>query len=358
MSGQLVLVTGASGYIAAWVCKTLLDSGYRVRGTVRSESKGEYLRRKLGEGFEYLVVEDLEKPDGFDAAFEGNDITAVMHTASPFHFNAKDIDDDLIQPAINGTKSLLNSVKKANSNGSKVKRVVITSSFAAILNPHPPVYTFTEEDWNIDSLEEYEKNGKNTDQRTAYRVSKTLAEKAAWDFVSSLSHDDKASSTFFDIATINPPLVLGPTIHEVPSPDKLNTSVLGCWELFQGEGDPDTCKPYGNGVDVRDVALAHIRALEVPEAGGLRFAISSGPFVMQDLLDAVHSHDWEEKYASKVSKVPKGTPGAGIEANKKQNILSAERARKVLGIEPIKMDKTAVDMARNLFDRLDEEWSK
>jgi len=129
-----VLVTGASGFIAIWVIKSLLDQGYTVVGTVRSHSKGEYLQLLLEKDsnnkdkFSYVIVEDIQKEGAFDEAVVG--IDAVEHTASPFHFKVDD-PRDLIEPAVKGTVGVLESIKKY---GSSVKRVVITSSAASIIH--------------------------------------------------------------------------------------------------------------------------------------------------------------------------------------------------------------------------------
>jgi len=339
-----------------------------VRGTVRSEDKGEWLKAKFdkefGKGvFEYVIVEDLEKPNGFDEAVKGVD--GIAHTASPFHFKVTDPQKDLIDPAVNGTTGVLKSALKANQEGSKIKRIVITSSFAAILNPYPPVYTFTEKDWNTFSIEEFEKKGKNIDPMNAYRASKTLAERAAWDFVeaNSLATDPLLSGNIFDIATINPPFVLGPIIHQCSSPQSINTSIASFYQLIvTHEKDAATAtQPGGNWVDVRDVALAHVEALVRPQAGGERFAIAVGPYTFQDFLDALHSSPalkaLRAKWPEQIAKVPVGSPGAGKENLTRQNILSAEKAKTILGIQCRGVEESVGDMAESLWER-EAEWSK
>lgn len=153
-----VLVSGASGFLAAHVCQQLLARGHRCRGTVRSEAKGQYLVDLLGAGFEYVLVEDIETPDAFDAAVVGVD--AIIHTASPFHFRMVDPYADLINPAVNGT---LNIMKSALQQPKRIRRIVITSSFAAMVNPLPVPYAFTEKDWNSYSVELVKEKGKDTD---------------------------------------------------------------------------------------------------------------------------------------------------------------------------------------------------
>lgn len=151
----------------------------------------------------------------FDEAVKGVD--AIEHTASPFHFNITE-PEELIAPAVSGTLGVLQS---ALEYGSSVKRVVVTSSVAAVLEVVPDAPIFTENDWNNLSVKEVETKGKDASPADAYRASKTLAEKAAWAFVE--QNKEKIS---FDLVVINPPMVMGPVSHEVSKPDNLNTSML------------------------------------------------------------------------------------------------------------------------------------
>ncbi|CCO29407.1 Putative uncharacterized oxidoreductase C513.07 [Rhizoctonia solani AG-1 IB] len=218
-----VLVTGASGFIAVWVVKTFLEAGYTVRGTVRSASKGDYLAdlfKSHADKFQYVIVEDIAKEGAFDEAVKGVD--AVAHTASPFHFQADD-PQTLIEPAVQGTLGILSSVHKYAPN---VQRIVITSSVAAIMDGSKPSGTvFTENDWNTFSLREVETKGRAAAGGDKYRASKTLAEKAAWAFV-------QERNPKFDIATINPPMVFGPILHQVSDPESLNTSVAMLYKVL------------------------------------------------------------------------------------------------------------------------------
>lgn len=223
----------------------------------------------------------------------------VLHTASPFHFNIQDPVKDFLDPAIKGTTGILKAIK---AYAPSVKRVVITSSFAAIVNPkqHPKVYS--EKEWNPVTWEEA------LDHANVYRASKvsltidmelctgpklmdtpfkTFAEKAAWDFV-------EKEKPNFDIATINPPLVFGPIVHYLNSLEAINTSNQRMRNLIQGKMkekiDPTGTFLY---VDVRDVALAHVRAIEVPEAGGQRFFVTAGFFSNKQIVDVVRESHLE-----------------------------------------------------------------
>lgn len=323
-AGSKVLVTGASGFLAVHVVHEALKAGFQVVGTVRSNGKGDYLKELFEKHypgkFSYTIAEDLEAPGAFDEAVKG--VQAVLHTASPFHFSAEGKAlDALVNPAVNGTLSVLNSIKK---NGTEVQRVVITSSYAAILDSTrtPPVQ-YTEKDWNESSPANSKRDGNNQDSFDAYRASKTLAERAAWDFVAK-------EKPQWDLSTINPPLVLGPILHQVEAPEKLNTSVANIWNLINGTGKQESDLPGAAGcsVDVRDAALAHVQAIKVAEAGGERFAPTIGKYTWQETVDVIHGAPWipEETKA----KVPKGKTG---NTDVTQNNLSGAKTEKVLGIK-------------------------
>lgn len=316
-----VLVTGASGFIAVWVCKTFLEAGYTVRGTVRSPSKGDYLKelfKSHGDKFEYVIVKDIAEDGAFDDAVKGVD--AVAHTASPFHFQAED-PQDLIDPAVKGTVGILKSIQK---NAPGIQRVVVTSSVAAVMDASKPTGTiYTENDWNSSSIKEVEEKGKGAAGGDKYRASKTLAEKAAWAEVES-------QKPTWDLATINPPMVFGPILQQVEDPSGLNTSVAMVYKTIRTKEedlDKDTLNtPNANFVDVRDVALAHVRALEVPEAGGQRFITAGGAYCWQDVLDILPPPH------------PRGTPGSGKSLT--HSIFNADKARKVLGIKFKTLEET------------------
>ena len=176
---EKVLVTGASGFIALHCIQQLLDQGYSVRGTVRNHKKGqeviEAMRNYSAQPDNLEIVEtDLLKDDGWDEAVQGCDY--VLHLASPFILEEPDNEDDLIQPAVQGSLRVLKSC-----TGKSVKKVIMTSSFAAIGYGHDKEI-YDEADWSItDCL-----------NIGAYAKSKTYAEKASWDYVAKLSDEEKA----------------------------------------------------------------------------------------------------------------------------------------------------------------------
>ncbi|KAI0059358.1 NAD-P-binding protein [Artomyces pyxidatus] len=325
-----VLVTGANGFVAAWVVRKLLEAGYAVRGTVRSASKGTHLKNtfaKYGDKFEVFVVDDITKDGAFDEAVQGVDI--VEHTASPFHFAAKE-PDDLIIPAVRGTVSVLESIKKY---GTSVKRVVITASIVAVFHPaeYPAVYNET--DWNDFSVSEVKAKGAAVGGYPMYQASKTLAEHAAWDFV-----EANKASLGWDLVTINPPWIFGPPIHEVPSLEQLNTSQSQILTTLSGKRtDKKELTEQGNWVDVRTVADAHVAAVQKAEAGGERIIVSTGTFVWQDILDAANAIS-PPPFAS----IQKGFPGAGKDIVHDVAYDTAKEKR-ILGLEHVSLEQMVAD---------------
>jgi nucleoside-diphosphate-sugar epimerase len=227
-----VLVTGANGYLAVWVVKKYLEAGYTVRGTVRSLSKSAFLTDKFsdyGDRFELVVVDDITKGGAFDEAVKGVDV--IAHTASPFHYKATNPDgvlplfffselwtfllnkpySDLIIPAVKGTMSILNSALKY---GDTVKRFVLTSSCVAILESSTVPRFFTESDWNNAAVEAVKTQGSAAGPYTLYMASKTLAEKAAWEFVA-----EHKSEISWDLVSMNPAYIFGvkfSSVFQVP----------------------------------------------------------------------------------------------------------------------------------------------
>jgi nucleoside-diphosphate-sugar epimerase len=205
-----VLLTGGSGFIAAHTLDILLKNGHSVVTTVRTQDKADKIKEDhknyVDKGqLSFAIVPDIAQPGAFEKAVVSDPpFEAVLHTASPFHFNVTDVQKDLLDPAIIGTTGILESIKK---NAPSVKQVVITSSFAAIVNPSKgfwPGHSYSEDDWNPITVEEAHEN-----PMTGYRASKTFAEKAAWDFVA----QEKPN---FSISTINPPMVYGPIVCITP----------------------------------------------------------------------------------------------------------------------------------------------
>ena len=254
-------VTGASGFIARVLIAQLLDQGHKVRGTVRSlknEDKLAPLRAIPGADAGLELFEANLMDDGsFDEVVQGCD--GVFHTASPYSMNVEDPDRDLVQPAIRGTVTVLESCVKEPS----VKRVVLTSSMAAIQDS-PEDKTYTEEDWNETS----------TLKRNPYYFSKAEAERAAWKFV----EDEARNTTGFDLVVINPVLVIGPEDGKGinPSNDVFKQIIEGAY--------PAIIDVAFGIVSVDDVARAHVLGMEKADAKG-RHLCSANTLHLRDICD-------------------------------------------------------------------------
>jgi nucleoside-diphosphate-sugar epimerase len=242
MPDQLVLVTGGSGFIGSHCIRRLFEDGYRVRTTVRSLKREDEVRAMAGDGPLEVVTADLEADDGWAEAVAG--CSHVLHVASPFPLGQPKHEDELIVPAREGALRVLRAARDAG-----VQRVVLTSSFAAIGYGHPHAGTvYDETSWT-------DVDGPGV---SAYAKSKTIAERAAWDFV-------EREGGALELAVVNPVAVLGPLL----GPDA-STSIELVRRLINGSM-PGTPKVAYGLVDVRDVADLHVRAMTAPEAAGERF---------------------------------------------------------------------------------------
>ncbi|PGH11581.1 hypothetical protein AJ80_07051 [Polytolypa hystricis UAMH7299] len=332
----LVSTSGGSGFIAAHVLDTLLERGHSVVTTVRSQEKAQKIQDAhpgiQKDRLDFAIVEDIAQPDAFDkAVISDPPFEAVIHTASPFHFNITDTKKDLLDPAINGTVGILRAIKKSTPS---VKRVVITSSFAAIVsNGTAPTAVFSEAHWNPITEDEALLNPSN-----GYRASKTFAEKAAWEFV-------EKEKPNFTLATCNPPLVFGPVVHYLNSLDAINTSNKGFRDLVTGAAK-DSCPPSGVHlwVDVRDVALAHVLAAEKPEAGGKRFFLVSSNFSYREVVEIISEAfpELREKLPSGDALKPGDYPAAGSFG------FDNQRSKEVLGLTYRPLKETVLDTVKSL----------
>ncbi|KAL2410807.1 Ketoreductase azaE [Exophiala dermatitidis] len=327
-----VLLTGGSGFIAAHIVDELVKRGHSVVFTVRSDEKGQkILQNHSGtpsSQLSYVIVKDISEEGAFDEAVKSDPpFEAVLHTASPFHFNVTDPKRDLIDPAVNGTTSILKAVKKFAPT---VKRIVITSSFAAILNLNKHEKVYSEAIWN--PITEEEAVNSPTD---AYRASKTFAEKAAWEFV-------EKEKPNFDIATINPPLVFGPVVHYLNSLDAINTSNARIRDMIQGKFK-DGLPPSGVylWVDVRDVARAHVQAMETPAAGGKRFFVTAGYMTNGEIAQII-----KDKFPQFADKLPEK-----LDTELPEDVYGYDnsRSKEVLGLEYRKLEETIVDTVNSLL---------
>ena len=243
VTNKPICVTGASGFIASSVIRELLDNGYTVQATVRGLTKGnkyEYLTSLPGAaGRLELMQAELLTEGSYDEAIAGREY--IIHTASPYVLDVKDPQKDLVDPALKGTMNVLQSCAKAGS----VKKVVLTSSVVAVYDEPVSGHVYTEKDWNETS----------SLTRNPYYYSKTLAERSAWEYV-------EKENPAFELAVINPGAVIGTSL--VPS---LNTSNQILRDALAGNYPMIMDLSWGF-VDVRDVAHAHVLAMENEKAKG------------------------------------------------------------------------------------------
>ena len=335
---DLVLVTGASGYVAGHCILRLLKDGYKVRGTLRSLRRAGDVRQWLtkarrgsdpGDALSFVEAE-LTDPMSWDAAMK--DVRYVLHVASPIPSTTPKDPDDLIVPARDGTLNVMRAASRAS-----VERVVQTSSSVAISygRDDPNSHVFTELDWTDPDHED----------NVPYTRSKTIAEKAAWAELPKLSRP-------LQWVAINPGLVLGPVLDKDSS-----ASVLIISKLLTGEipGLPRFGYPV---VDVRDLADLEVRAMTASQAAGQRY-IASGPFIpMSDI-----AHILTDRLGAKANRVPTRkisdwlvrivglfdgeVRGQLFELGKVRRLTSA-KAEKELGWSYRPVEETIIDTATSL----------
>ena len=277
MSGT-VLVTGGTGYIGGEVIERLLAKGHSVHTTVRNLAKSEpRLRARWQRAGERLSVfqADLMSDEGWAEAFA--DCRYVLHVASPIPRQLPRHEDELIAPARDGTLRVLAAAKAAG-----VSRVVLTSSMAAVTNGHghDDSYIYSEKDWS-----------KINATLPPYPKSKTIAERAAWQYMESLAPEEA-----MELVAINPGMVYGPILE----PD-YGTSGEIVRKLMRRDL-PRLPKLGWGSVDVRDVAGAHLQAMRVPAAAGQRFCCIAEPAWLADVAQIL-----KKNFAGRGYKVPTRT---------------------------------------------------
>ena len=337
-----VLVTGGSGFIGAHTILQLLEAGHEVRATVRDLKREPEVRAMLLQGglSSYLansahlnfVAADLTADAGWAEAVEGCEF--VHHIASPFPATVPADENDLIRPAREGALRLLRAARDAG-----VKRVILPSSFAAIGYGHPDHQSesYTEEDWS----------NPNSPGLQAYPKSKTLAERAAWDFIA-------GEGKGLELAVVNPVAVFGPVLAADTS-----TSILLVRALMNREL-PGLPRLGFGVVDVRDVADMHLRAMLNPQAAGQRFLAVSGDFMSMRQIAQI----LKQRLGERASRVPtmqlpdwllrltsltdRRIKGLLPELGKRKNATSA-KAQRILGWQPRSREEAIVSTAESLI---------
>lgn len=335
-----VLVTGASGFIAQYVVNYLLKENYKVIGTVRSQEKATKSHKLFGNPptLSFEIVPDISLLDAFDHVFEkrAKEIDVVLYTASPIFFDTMSYEKDLLVPALHGTQGILNSIKMYAAQ--KVKNVVITSSFAAIMDiskAFDSSATFTEKDWSPATWE-----GCQTDVLSAYFGSKKFAEEFAWKFL-----NENRSVVSFKMSTINPTFVFGPQLFEENVKEHLNASNKFINALLHSQPGSNKLEPdfHSESVDVRDVAKAHLAAFQNPKTADCRLGVNYGPLCAQDVLNVLNARFPQLKGRFAVGPnpgEPDPTPGC---------FFDDRLSREILGSPSINLEQTVYDTASQIL---------
>ncbi len=339
MTQKRVLVTGGSGFIAGHCILQLLDQGYLVRTTVRSLEREPAVRAVLrdagmrdGSDLSFVAA-DLTADAGWADALEGVDL--VLHVASPVQPGHVENEDELIVPAIEGTLRVLRAARDAG-----VSRVVLTSAFHAVSWGHPhDDHVFTEDDWTI-------VDGPGVD---AYGRSKTLAERAAWDFMA-------AEGGELELTTLLPVAVMGPV---------MGGAVTGSNHIVQvmlSGGMPAFPHIFIPIVDVRDVAAAHLLAMTNRQAAGQRFLLSNGPVIeLKEIGAIIRSHGGAAAARVPTRTIPNLVVRVGALFSARFRSLvpdlgyrkqtSNEKARRVLGWNPRRPEDAIVAAAQSMVEK-------
>ncbi|KAK4052882.1 hypothetical protein OIO90_004158 [Microbotryomycetes sp. JL221] len=337
---QTVLVTGATGFLATYVVKAYLDAGYHVRGSVRSTTKAQHLKQLYSDyqdKFELVEVKDIVTGQGLEEAIKGVDI--VAHVASPYALVVNDPYKDFIQPAVEGTLSVL---KQANKQG--IKRVVITSSFAAVTNLDKGGpwrdYTYTEQDWNPTTLQQALEQGKPGP--FVYSASKTLAEQAANKF--GQEHD-------MEIVAHGPPL------QHINSKSDINTSAKAIYtlispELHQGQVPWNRLPLF---CSVQDVALAHVKASQINsnQIKNQRFLLCGGSFTWEDAI--LHLLKVKPELKHRLPNLPldeKDYKDSGKTIAK----LDTTKAKDILGIQQFQTWQQVLEQTIDSLLQIEQQW--
>ncbi|KAJ6190368.1 hypothetical protein N7519_000389 [Penicillium mononematosum] len=336
---SLVLVTGGNGFIAAHCIATLLRSSYRVRATVRSSQKADDTRNALAlagvqnlSHLELVVVPDPTDLQAFSATLQG--CQAVLHLASAFNYDAVpgEFEDKLMIPAVRGTHVVCEAAKQHST----IRRVVIMSSFASVYDASlglQPGSVYTEKDWCPLT---YEDGVNAAAVPIAYRASKVVAERAAWDYV-------RDNSVQYQLVTLCPGMVFGRMIHPISSLSQLNASNQIVWQVLSAgkEGEmPPTKAPVW--IDVEDLSETSLKALTFSGTGHERFLVTQGSYDTQEIADIVRSRLPERQ------RVPVGEPGKRIADT--HYSCDSSKVQRVLGVRFRGLEQSIIPLAEQLYD--------
>jgi nucleoside-diphosphate-sugar epimerase len=327
-----VVVTGASGFIALHLVRKLLDEGCRVRGTLRDLERGPALRRALGataerEGRLEFVEADLLNDQGWQRAMAG--ACCLFHVASPIPSRPEKDQKALLGPARDGTLRALRAAEHAG-----LGRVVLTSSISAVLSGHARHGSrkYSEDDWSLE-----------TPQTPAYDLSKTLAERASWEFVRALPAERR-----FELVALNPGFVLGPVLDA-----DCGTSNLAIQKLLSGQ-IPAIPRLGFAIADVRDVVELHWQAMITPEARGERFCCANEHWWLMDIAELLATHGYKVStrrapdWLFRALALFDAQVRVALPELARRSDVNCSKATRMLGWAPRTVSETILDTAKSL----------
>ncbi|CAR21619.1 KLTH0B06182p [Lachancea thermotolerans CBS 6340] len=353
---EKVLVTGCNGFVALHVLDILLSEKFHVIGTVRTPEKANRVKESFKKLYPYAnleveIVADITKKDAFDKIFQKySDIQHVIHTAANVTFgNGGDRKETYLIPATEGTKNILESTY---SLGKNVKKFVMTSSLASIMDRKhfgDPNFVHTESTWNPITWEEAE-----NDDGNAYCASKKLSERLAWDFVKKHEKDIK-----FSLTTVCPPMIMGPQVFEWSlANETLNTSAEKVNSALKTT--PDSKGPFdsSNGLscDVRDVALLHMLPLRNEALAGQRlFPLNGTSLKQHNYEDARYTLQRILEILNKQFPEVRGKISAGADKSTLKTpddllYYNNDLTTKLTGVEFKPFEVTVHDAAKQILD--------
>ena len=331
---ETVLVTGGTGFIGLHCLQQLLDKGYKVRTTIRSESRKQEVMDAMKkhssncENLEFFIA-DLLNDDGWKEAVEGSKY--VLHVASPFFLGEPENEDVFIKPAVEGTLRVLKACADTD-----VQKVVLTSSFAAVGYGHSrEKEVYTEEDWSsVDG------------EISPYAKSKTLAEKAAWEFVESLEESKK-----FELTVINPVAVTGPMLtNDIGSSNDFLLKLIS--------GSMPACPKIHMGyIDVRDVAKAHIFSMTEEKTNGERIIVSENEMFFAEVGKTLNEAGFKKSptkempnFLVKIMSLFVGELKTLLSALNRKGDIDKTKAKSFFNWDYISTEQSVTETARQLQD--------